>query len=46
MLGDLLKKILGDKSAKDRKAYQPYIDQANTFQQQLKGLSDDEKAKE
>lgn len=42
MLSDLLKKILGDKSAKDRKSYQPYIDQANAFAEQMKNLSDDE----
>lgn len=42
MLSDLLKKILGDKSAKDRKSYQPIIDQANSFGEQMKMLSDDE----
>jgi len=40
MLSDLLKKILGDKSAKDRKAYQPYIDQANAFIAEMQGLDD------
>ncbi len=40
MLSDLLKKILGDKSAKDRKAYQPIIDQANSFIAEMQSLDD------
>jgi hypothetical protein len=28
---DILKKIFGDKSTKDRKEYQPYIDNSNKF---------------
>ena len=42
MLSGLLKKILGDKSAKDRKEYQPYIDKSRSFQEQFKSFSDDE----
>ena len=42
MASNLLKKLFGDKSAKDRKAYQPSIDQANAAFAQLQGLSDDE----
>ncbi|EPB65389.1 SecA DEAD-like domain protein, partial [Ancylostoma ceylanicum] len=42
MLSSLLKKIIGDKSVKDRKEYQPYIDKARSFQEQFKSLSDDE----
>jgi preprotein translocase subunit SecA len=42
MIGEILKKIFGDKSAKDQKAYQPYIEQANSFSAQLQGISDDE----
>jgi preprotein translocase subunit SecA len=42
MLSNLLKKLLGDKSAKDRKAYQPYIEQANSFIQQIQNLNDDD----
>ncbi|MFT6504030.1 MAG: preprotein translocase subunit SecA [Crocinitomicaceae bacterium] len=42
MASNLLKKLFGDKSVKDRKAYQPSIDQANAAFAQLQGLSDDE----
>jgi len=42
MIGDILKKFFGDKSAKDRKQYQPVIDQTNQFLEQVKQLSDDE----
>ena len=42
MASNLLKKLFGDKSAKDRKAYQPSIDQANAAFAKLQGLSDDE----
>lgn len=42
MISDLLKKFFGDKSAKDRKEYQPIIDQANQFFTSFKSLSDDE----
>ncbi|MES2799638.1 MAG: preprotein translocase subunit SecA [Bacteroidota bacterium] len=42
MIQDLLKKIFGDKSAKDRKDYQPIIDKANIFFNQFQSLSDDE----
>lgn len=42
MLSSLLKKIIGDKSVKDRKEYQPYIDKARSFQEQFKSISDDE----
>lgn len=38
----ILKKIFGDKSSKDRKAYQPSIDQANSAFAGLSSLSDDE----
>ncbi len=39
---NILKNIFGDKSARDRKEYQPSIDATNQFQQQFKSLSDDE----
>ncbi|MDX2359750.1 MAG: preprotein translocase subunit SecA [Crocinitomicaceae bacterium] len=39
---NILKNLFGDKSAKDRKEYQPSIDAANQFTDALKGLSDDE----
>jgi preprotein translocase subunit SecA len=42
MLSSLLKKIIGDKSVKDRKENQPYIDKARSFQEQFKTISDDE----
>ena len=42
MVLNILKKFFGDKSAKDRREYQPSIDQTNEFQNNLKNLSDDE----
>jgi preprotein translocase subunit SecA len=42
MLAGLLKQFFGDKSAKDRKEYQPIIDKTNSFFEQLKSLSDDD----
>jgi preprotein translocase subunit SecA len=42
MLGGLLKKLLGDKSATDRKQYQPVIDQVAAIYTSLQGVSDDE----
>ena len=42
MLQDLLKKILGDKTAKDRKEYQPYIDKASSFQSEFAQYSDNQ----
>jgi len=38
----IFKKLLGDKTAKDRKEYQPSIDKTNEFQATLKSFSDDE----
>ncbi len=42
MIQGLLKKIFGDKSAKDRKDYQPIIDQTREFSALFISLSDDE----
>ena len=42
MIGDLLKKIFGDKNAKDKKFYWPYVEEALAFHIQIKNLSDDE----
>lgn len=42
MISDLLKKVFGDKSTKDRKEYQPYIDAAKEFEEKLKPLTDDQ----
>ncbi|MFK7783516.1 MAG: preprotein translocase subunit SecA [Crocinitomicaceae bacterium] len=39
---NLLKKLFGDKSSKDRKQYQPGIDSANEKSAVVTGLSDDE----
>jgi preprotein translocase subunit SecA len=42
MVSNLLKTFFGDKSSKDRKAYQPSIDQANAALQSLQNITDDE----
>ncbi|WP_417266525.1 preprotein translocase subunit SecA [Brumimicrobium sp.] len=42
MIGGLLKKILGDKSVKDRKTYQPIIDKVNEIYATIHDISDDE----
>ena len=42
MISDLLKKIFGDKTAKDRKEYQPMIDKSNQFFDEFKSLTDDD----
>ncbi|MFA5575579.1 MAG: preprotein translocase subunit SecA [Brumimicrobium sp.] len=42
MLGDLFKKILGDKAVKDRKTYQPIIDKVNEIFDSLSTITDDE----
>jgi preprotein translocase subunit SecA len=42
MIGGILKKILGDKSDKDRKEYQPIIDKVNEIFESLKSISDDQ----
>lgn len=42
MIGGILKKILGDKSNKDRKDYQPIIDKVNQIYVTLSSISDDE----
>ena len=42
MISGLLKKIFGDKTAKERKEYQPIIDKANEFFNSFKSISDDE----
>ncbi len=41
MLGDLLKRLLGDKNTKDRREYQPFIDKANQAYEKIKTASDD-----
>src|SRR5690554_1806058 len=42
MIGGLLKKILGDKSVKDRKTFQPIIDKVNEVYASIHNISDDE----
>jgi len=42
MIGGLLKKILGDKSVKDRKTFQPVIDKVNEIFTSIQNISDDE----
>jgi preprotein translocase subunit SecA len=42
MIGGILKKILGDKSNKDRKEYQPIIDKVQEYFSTFSSLSDDE----
>lgn len=42
MIQDLLKKLFGDKSQKDQKKYQPYIDACKQFEVEFAKLSDDD----
>lgn len=42
MLKNILSKIFGDKSAKDQKLFQPYVDKSLEFVTQFSNLSDDQ----
>lgn len=42
MIAGLLKQLFGDKTAKDRKDYQPFIDKTNAFSREINSLSDDD----
>ncbi|MFY7943910.1 MAG: preprotein translocase subunit SecA, partial [Crocinitomicaceae bacterium] len=42
MIGDILKKIFGDKSSKDKKLYWPFVDQATAALESIKSLSDND----
>jgi preprotein translocase subunit SecA len=42
MLKSILSKIFGDKSAKDQKEYQPFVDKINSFFVPYSSLTDDE----
>ena len=42
MIGDLLKSIFGDKTAKDRKEYWPFVEKANAAWNSIQTLSDDQ----
>jgi preprotein translocase subunit SecA len=41
MIADLLKKLFGDKSTKDQKLYQPFVDETKKHLQEIQSLSDD-----
>ena len=42
MIGNILKKIIGTKNERELKRIQPIVDKANTLEEGLRGLSDDE----
>ncbi|MFM7596752.1 MAG: preprotein translocase subunit SecA, partial [Flavobacteriales bacterium] len=42
MIADILKKIFGDKSTKDQKRYQPFVDKTTAFLTEVQGLTDNE----
>jgi preprotein translocase subunit SecA len=42
MIGNILKKIVGTKNQRELKRIQPIVDKANTLEEGLRGLSDDE----
>ena len=42
MIGTFLKKIIGDKNAKDQIAYQPFIDSVKSIYPEIQNLSDNE----
>jgi len=42
MITEILKKIFGDKSTKDQKQYQPYVDQILSCEASVSSLTDDE----
>ena len=42
MIGDLLKPIFGDKTAKDRKEYWPFVEKAKTAWESVQNFSDDQ----
>ena len=42
MIAELLKKILGDKSTRDQKQYQPLVDQIKAFEQEISSLTDNQ----
>ncbi|MFM7387229.1 MAG: hypothetical protein ACKO5L_03630, partial [Bacteroidota bacterium] len=41
MITDILKKIFGDKSTRDQKLYQPFVDQVLAAESSIQQLSDD-----
>ena len=42
MISDIIKKIFGDKSVKDQKAYQPTIEKVRAFESEFKALTTDQ----
>ena len=42
MIGNLLKKIIGDKNTKDRSTYQPFVDSVNAVYPEIQKLTDNE----
>jgi preprotein translocase subunit SecA len=42
MIGDILKKIFGDKTSKDKKIYWPFVDATRAVETKIKALSDDQ----
>ena len=41
MIGNFLKKLIGDKNLKDQKEYQPFVEATNKVYPEIQGLSDD-----
>jgi len=42
MIGNFLKKIIGDKNSKDQITYQPYVDSVISVYPEIQSLSDNE----
>ncbi|MEE3144645.1 MAG: preprotein translocase subunit SecA [Bacteroidota bacterium] len=42
MIGNFLKKIIGDKNAKDRSTYQPFVDSVNAIYPEIQSCTDNE----
>ncbi|MFM7758275.1 MAG: hypothetical protein ACKO6J_05010 [Crocinitomicaceae bacterium] len=42
MIGDILKKLFGDKSSKDKKEYWPYVEKVLEANKQIISLTDNE----
>ena len=42
MIGNLLKKIIGDKNTKDRSTYQPFVESVNAVYPEIQSLTDNE----
>ena len=42
MIGNLLKKIIGDKNTKDQSTYQPFVESVNAVYPEIQSLTDNE----